>query len=64
VSSVRYKLCFYIQGDGIVHSQRREDLKSYIAVELLRCVSLFLTKLIKKVSLHFPLLSFVECLYS
>jgi hypothetical protein len=27
---VRYKLCFYIPEDGILHSHRRENLKSYI----------------------------------
>jgi hypothetical protein len=30
VSPVRYELGFYIQEDGILHSHRREDLKSYI----------------------------------
>jgi hypothetical protein len=29
VSSVRYELSFYIPEDGILHSHRREDLKSY-----------------------------------
>jgi hypothetical protein len=27
---VRYELCFYIPGDGILHSHRRENLKPYI----------------------------------
>jgi hypothetical protein len=29
VSSVRYELGFYIAEDGILHSHRRENLKSY-----------------------------------
>jgi hypothetical protein len=29
VSSVKYELCFYIAGDGILHSHRWENLKSY-----------------------------------
>jgi hypothetical protein len=29
---VRYELGFYIPEDGIVHSHRRETLKSYIAL--------------------------------
>jgi hypothetical protein len=32
VSPVKYKLGFYIQGEGILHSHRREKLKSYIAL--------------------------------
>jgi hypothetical protein len=31
VSPVRYKLGFYIPEDYILHSHRRENLKSYIA---------------------------------
>jgi hypothetical protein len=30
VSPVKYELGFYISGDGILHSHRRENLKSYI----------------------------------
>jgi hypothetical protein len=30
VFSVRYELGFYIPGDGILHSHRRQNLKSYI----------------------------------
>jgi hypothetical protein len=30
VSPVRYELGFYIPEDGILHSHRRENLKSYI----------------------------------
>jgi hypothetical protein len=30
VSPVRYELGFYIPEDGIIHSHRREDLKSYM----------------------------------
>jgi hypothetical protein len=30
--SVRYELGFYIQEDGILHSYRLENLKSYIAL--------------------------------
>jgi hypothetical protein len=32
VSSVRYKLGFNITEDAILHSHRRENLKSYIAL--------------------------------
>jgi hypothetical protein len=32
VSPVKYELGFYIPGDGILHSHRRENLKSYIAL--------------------------------
>jgi hypothetical protein len=31
MSPVRYELGFYIPEDGIFHSDRRENLKSYIA---------------------------------
>jgi hypothetical protein len=27
---VRYELCFYVQEDGVLHSHRRENLKSYM----------------------------------
>jgi hypothetical protein len=32
VSPVRYELGFYTPEDGILHSQGRENLKSYIAL--------------------------------
>jgi hypothetical protein len=32
VSFVKYELGFYITEDGILHSHRRENLKSYIAL--------------------------------
>jgi hypothetical protein len=32
VSPVRYELGFYIPEDGILHSRRRENLKSYIVL--------------------------------
>jgi hypothetical protein len=32
MSSVTYELGFYITEDGILHSDRRENLKSYIAL--------------------------------
>jgi hypothetical protein len=32
MSPVKYKLGFYIPEDGILHSHRREKLKSYIAL--------------------------------
>jgi hypothetical protein len=32
MSSVRYELGFYISGEDILHSHRREHLKSYIAL--------------------------------
>jgi hypothetical protein len=30
VFPVRYEVDFYIPGDGILHSRRRDNLKSYI----------------------------------
>jgi hypothetical protein len=30
MSPVKYELGFYIPEDGILHSHRRDDLKSYI----------------------------------
>jgi hypothetical protein len=38
VSSARYDLGFYIPEDGILHSNRRENFKSYIEVTCLRLV--------------------------
>jgi hypothetical protein len=32
VSPVRYELGFYIPDDGILHSHRRKNLKTYIAL--------------------------------
>jgi hypothetical protein len=32
VSPVRYELSFYIPEDGVLHSQRRENLKSYLLI--------------------------------
>jgi hypothetical protein len=32
MSPVKYELCFYIPEDDILHSHRRENLKSYIAL--------------------------------
>jgi hypothetical protein len=32
VSPVKYELCLYIPEDGVLHSHRRENLKSYIAL--------------------------------
>jgi hypothetical protein len=32
MSPVKYELRFYIAEDGILHSHRRENLKSYIAL--------------------------------
>jgi hypothetical protein len=32
VFPVRYELGFYVQDDGILHSQRRENFKFYIAL--------------------------------
>jgi hypothetical protein len=32
VSAVKYELVSYIPVDGILHSDRRENLKSYIAL--------------------------------
>jgi hypothetical protein len=39
VSPVRYELGFYIPKDGILHSHRREHLKSYIAINRLGSVA-------------------------
>jgi hypothetical protein len=36
VSPVKYELGFYIPEDGILHSDRREDLKSFISSTLVR----------------------------
>jgi hypothetical protein len=33
VSAARYELGFYILQDGILHSHRRESLKSYIELD-------------------------------
>jgi hypothetical protein len=35
VSPVRYELGFYIPEDGILHSHRRENVKSYILIVIL-----------------------------
>jgi hypothetical protein len=32
VSPLRYELSFYIPEDGILHSQHRENIKSYMAL--------------------------------
>jgi hypothetical protein len=32
VSSVRYEMGFHIPEDGILHSHRRDNLRSYIAL--------------------------------
>jgi hypothetical protein len=37
VSPVRYDLGFYIPEDDILHSHRRENLKSYIALPTELC---------------------------
>jgi hypothetical protein len=34
VSPVKYELGFYISEDGILHSDRRENLKSYTATSV------------------------------
>jgi hypothetical protein len=36
---VRYELGFYITEDGVLHSHRRENLKSYIALTCLGSVA-------------------------
>jgi hypothetical protein len=36
VSPVKYELGFYIQGDAILHSHRRENLTSYIGYFLIK----------------------------
>jgi hypothetical protein len=36
MSPVRYRLCIYIPEDGILHSHRRENLKSYKMIFMLR----------------------------
>jgi hypothetical protein len=35
VSPVKYELGFHIPEDGVLHSHRRENLKSYIVVLLI-----------------------------
>jgi hypothetical protein len=42
VSPVKYELGFYIPEDDILHSHRRENLKSYMRNFLLRSVRLLL----------------------
>jgi hypothetical protein len=42
VSPVRYELGFYISEDGILHSHRRENLKSYIVTGISLSLSHFL----------------------
>jgi hypothetical protein len=48
VSPVRYELGFYIQEDGILHSHRRENPKSYnpwmLAVGILSAQSVHMTR--------------------
>jgi hypothetical protein len=39
---MRYELGFYIPEDGILHSHRRENLKSYNAIGLLGIIRKFL----------------------
>jgi hypothetical protein len=38
VSPVRYEQGFYIPGGAILHSHRRENLKSYINVDAADCM--------------------------
>jgi hypothetical protein len=45
VSAVKYELGFYIPEDGILHSHRRENLKSYILQCYRRIFFLFLRNL-------------------
>jgi hypothetical protein len=40
VSPVKYELGSYIPEDGILHSHRRENLKSYIEYTLIRLLPL------------------------
>jgi hypothetical protein len=40
VSPVKYELDFYIPEDSILHSHRRENLKSYIRVPSSMCKDL------------------------
>jgi hypothetical protein len=42
MSSVKYKLCFYIPEDGVLHIHSLEYLKSYInqEVDLAECVTI------------------------
>jgi hypothetical protein len=39
MSPVKYEICFYIPEDGILHSHRRENLKSYIQRICLKCTN-------------------------
>jgi hypothetical protein len=38
VSPVRFELGFYIPEDDILHSHRRENLKSYLLLKRSRCI--------------------------
>jgi hypothetical protein len=38
MSPVKYELGFYIPEDGILHSHRRENLKSYYSKKLMNTV--------------------------
>jgi hypothetical protein len=42
VSSVKYELGFYIPGDGILHSHRRDNLKYYFLLVISSSLVLFL----------------------
>jgi hypothetical protein len=50
VSPVKYVLGFYIPEDGVLHSHRRENLKSYIS---LRCFGSDLVSNHEKFVLYF-----------
>jgi hypothetical protein len=42
VSPVKYELGFYIPEDDILHSHRREHLKSYISIQIAEKTTFFL----------------------
>jgi hypothetical protein len=72
VSPVRYELGFYIPEDGILHSHRRENLRSYRLYCILWCVRIvnrnYIEWLERKENFHaqktipkiFQLISFVK----
>jgi hypothetical protein len=48
VSSVRYEMGFYIPEDGVLHSHRRENLKSNIILDQFLKAYLFFHRVIMK----------------
>jgi hypothetical protein len=65
VSCVRYELGFYIPEDDILHSHRRENLKSYINQEttwgpVIRKIAIMFQKFFAAISFQFQLNSILS----